>query len=539
VIAAAPKDILDAFSNRKWFGSQFRFQDEWTAWRSFLAAAFGLPMSEDEAEIYTACTGRAERPTTRAKEVWAICGRRSGKTNMAGFVATYLASFVDWTPYLAAGERAHILIVSATKESASVALDYIRGLLTDHPMLRDTIKSETRDSIELTNRVVIRVTAANARAGRGFSAACIICDEVSQWRADDGSVTDANEVLRALRPSMLNLPGSMLLVLSTPAGKTGPLWKTYREHFGKEGDSILLWSAPTLRMNPSLPLDIEAEMKADPVFARREYLAEFVEGGAFITRDEVEACVVEKLYVRHNDHVQRYVAFCDPAGGSVGADGSGDAMSLAIAHKEGNACVLDLLDVVQPPFQPSTVIRRFAGILERYGLRKVTGDKFGGDWPSEAFAKRGIFYQRTDRPKSDLYLALGVKLRNGEVDLVDSKLFDEELCNLTRKVMSGGREKIDHPRHGSDDAANAVAGAVVLASLTEGTAQTVSVPKYGKGEGPGVQGYSIPVGAPGWRAIGIADDGGPTDAPPGGWPADSPMGRALRGLGGFCGFVVK
>ena len=50
----------------------------------------------------------------------------------------------------------------------------------------------------------------------------------------------------------------------------------------------------------------------------------------------------------------RYVAFVDPAGGS-----GGDAMTLAIAHKEGNTAVLDALREVKPPFSPDAVVADF------------------------------------------------------------------------------------------------------------------------------------------------------------------------------------
>jgi hypothetical protein len=38
-----------------------------------------------------------------------------------------------------------------------------------------------------------------------------------------------------------------------------------------------------------------------------------------------------------------------------------------------------------------------------------------------------------------------------------------QLVSLERSAKAGGQDRIDHPRHGHDDIANAVAGALVFA----------------------------------------------------------------------------
>jgi hypothetical protein len=38
-----------------------------------------------------------------------------------------------------------------------------------------------------------------------------------------------------------------------------------------------------------------------------------------------------------------------------------------------------------------------------------------------------------------------------------------QLVSLERSTWAGGQDRIDHPRHGHDDIANAVAGALVFA----------------------------------------------------------------------------
>jgi hypothetical protein len=95
----------------------------------------------------------------------------------------------------------------------------------------------------------------------------------------------------------------------------------------------------------------------------------------------------------------------------------------------------------------------------------VTGDRYGGEWPREAFARYGIGYELSSLPKSGLYGALLPLLNSGRIDLLDNQRLISQLTNLERRVTRGSREQIDHPTGSGyhDDLANSVAG---VASLT-------------------------------------------------------------------------
>jgi hypothetical protein len=49
------------------------------------------------------------------------------------------------------------------------------------------------------------------------------------------------------------------------------------------------------------------------------------------------------------------------------------------------------------------------------------------------------------------------------VRLLDHERLSNQLVSLERSTKAGGQDRIDHPRHGHDDIANAVAGALVFA----------------------------------------------------------------------------
>jgi phage terminase large subunit-like protein len=235
-----PSDILDAMTSPTWWGPWFSDGD-WSAWRAFLAAAFGLPQPKGAADIMAACTGLQDAPEARAREVYAVIGRRGGKTKCLSLIAAYLAAFVDWRPYLSRGERAHILLVAKDRVQAGIAFQYVLSFFADHPRLKHLISDEPhQDQIELKNQVTIRVASASFRGLRGYAIAALLADELAYWFEGEAA-NPAEEILRAIRPAMLQFKGkAMLLAGSSPFKRSGPLWEAYRDYFGKPG-STLVW----------------------------------------------------------------------------------------------------------------------------------------------------------------------------------------------------------------------------------------------------------------------------------------------------------
>ena len=129
-----PANIIAAIDDPDWWGPWFQ-RGDWSAWRTFLAAAFALPMTTDQFAIFSECTGRQSAPTAQATEAWCIAGRRGGKTRVLSTIASWLAAFPDWRPHLSPGEVASVMVIAANRRQARVALRYIRSLFLDHPTL--------------------------------------------------------------------------------------------------------------------------------------------------------------------------------------------------------------------------------------------------------------------------------------------------------------------------------------------------------------------------------------------------------------------
>src|SRR5689334_24787753 len=121
-------------------------------------------------------------------------------------------------------------------------------------------------------------------------------------------------------------------------------------------------------------------------------------------------------------------------------------MTLAVAHKDGDAAVLDLIGELRPPFSPEGVVSEFADVLKSYGMTAVKGDRNAGEWPREQFRKHGI------RRSQEHHLPKPSALLNrGRVELLGSRRLLAQLVGLERRVSRAGRDSIDHAPGSHDD----------------------------------------------------------------------------------------
>ena len=483
-------DILKAIDDPEIFCNWFRDPTTWRAWRAFLAALFGLPMDADQLALFQEFTGRQTPPTAPSNESYLICGRRAGKSAVLAVVAVYLACFRNYRQYLAPGEMATIRIMASDRDQSRTILRYIGGLMRGNPQLAKRVIKETAESFELNNRVVIEVGTASFRASRGYSFAAVLCDELAFWRSDELTNPDV-EILRALRPGLMTIPNSKLLIASSPYARRGALHDAFQRYYGRDDAPVLVWRATTRAMNPTVPqAEIDAEMEKDPASAMAEYMAEFrtdVEG--FISLEAVRACIAPGLRERAPERRLRYWGFVNPSGGS------NDSMTLAIAHKEGSTVILDAIREVRPPFSPEATVEEFANLLRAYRCTSVHGDRYAGQWPREQFRRHGVLYELAEYSKSDLYQAVLPLINSRGIDLLDNDRMLHQLVGLERRTARGGRDFIDHPRGAHDDAANAVAGAIQLAAtkstswIREKRQVLRSVPSEPSGDGGGGTGW--------------------------------------------------
>lgn len=434
--------------------------DSWRAWRILLIAAMGEALDDDERAIFSRLTGREREPLERVDELWAIVGRRGGKSRSVAALAVYLACFRDYSSVLSIGERPIVLCLAQTAKQASVAFNYILGILESVPLLKSLIKTKSAETISLSSGVDIEIRPASFRGLRGLTCVAVIADEVAFWYTEEtGSANADTEILAAVRPALATT-GGPLVCISSPYSRRGEMYEAHARHFGEKGDArILVAQGASRDFNPSLPESVVARaFERDAASAAAEYGGQFRSDiESFISREAIEPCVDRGVIERPPVAGTRYSGFVDPSGGSA------DSFTAAVAHKQGDLIILDAVREVRPPFSPESVTKELASFFLSYKIKQIRGDKYAGLWPREQFAKAGVTYDPSAKPKSELYGELLPVINSRRVALLDDARLVSQLTALERRTSRAGRDAIDSPPSGHDDRANAVAG--VIASL--------------------------------------------------------------------------
>nr|WP_255772161.1 MULTISPECIES: hypothetical protein [Halorhodospira] len=467
------------------FGDQYG-GESWTAWRALLAGFYGLPLDDAEREHWEDLTGGRSAPESPADELWLAVGRRGGKSQCAALLAVYEAAFRDHRDKLAPGEVATVRVMAADRQQARVVMRYIGGLIESNPMLERMVVRQSPEAIELSNRTLLEVGTASYRTARGYSFAAVICDELAFWRSDDSANPD-HEIIAAVRPGLATL-GGKLIALSSPYARRGELWRTYERHYGQDGP-VLVAQAPSRTLNPELPQRVVDEaLERDPDAARAEYLAQFRSDVESFAQREVIQRATRPDPLELPPLARRYFAYADPAGGgrdeftiaighieSSGTEGPLEPVNVATLYGEAthwrrprgpSRVIVDVVEARRG--RPAEIVREFAELLKRYGVRSITADRYAGSWPSDEFGLHGIRCDPAPKSKSELYLDLLPALNSGRVELPPDDRLLTQLQSLERRTSRAGRDTVDHPPGGHDDRANAVAGLVACAPKAQG-----------------------------------------------------------------------
>jgi hypothetical protein len=437
--------------------------DSWQNWMTAMRVLYGLGIKEEEHKLIKRCTGRNPKklPDNGFKTALFLCGRRSGKSRCSSVITIFESLFTGAEKKLASGEMGLIPVISPTKKQSRVVKRYLRAIF-NIPAFRDELAGqEDKEGFDLANGIRIEILTADWRTVRSYTTLAVVVDEVCfMGQDDDSKVKSDTELIRAIDPSRATTEGR-LVCISSPYAEKGWAFNTWKKNWGNNKGTILVWRAPSRLMNPTLSQEwVDAALEEDEASARAEYLAEWrTDVASWLPRDAIEASIVDGRTQLGPQQDIKYTAFVDVSGGRV------DDSALAIAHVKDGITVLDLVKRWKSPHSPENVIGLMQSqYLIPYGVRKVTGDNYSAEFVKNTFERHGIRYLRSEKNKSQLYLELMPKITSGEVELLDDDLLLTQLCGLERRTRVGGRDSVDHLPGHKDDVANAVAGAITVAS---------------------------------------------------------------------------
>lgn len=477
--------MREALSDRELLGDVIA-GDSWARWRVSLIAANGEELTEDERVLFREISGREREPGERVEQFVAVVGRRGGKDRAMSVAGAYFGGLCSYDDVLVPGERGLLLVLAENTKQAGVAFGYLKGIFERVPKLKRMVVAVTADTIELNTGVDIQIRAASFRGLRGPTCVMVIADEIAFWLSENTSNPDS-EILGAVEPSLATT-GGMLALISSPYAKRGALYDVYAKHFGPDGDPRILVVQGASRMfNPTLSERVVARAyEKDPEKASAEYGGLFRSDlEDFVSRELVEGLIERGVTKREPIDGVLYHGFVDPSGGSK------DSMTGAIAHLEGRKLVLDAAMEIKAPFSPEAATARLAtDLFLPYGVRRVRGDRYAGQWPSERMMAHGIEYMPAEFTRSEIYIAVLPEMNSGHVALLDDPRIVTQFAGLERRTSRTGRDSIDHKPGAHDDLANAIAGALLLAK----PAAIQEVPMCSPGSVPNEAHYSPGLG---------------------------------------------
>ena len=275
------------------------------------------------------------------KGVWAL-GRRSGKTLMASISVCYAACVLsdNYKKYLRPNEKYYILTVANTINQAKLALNNVKELIKNSPLLKDLIINETSDSLELVNGAIIKSIPTSSRSARGMACPLILFDELAYSMDTSGNSSGA-ALFQALAPGTAQFGHlGKILMLSSPYKQEGIFWEIFQQ--GKSGlhKDIQIINLPTWEVNTNVSIDfLKSEKARNPEMFAIEYGANFSQNlSSFLNADLIDAAINydRKTLLPQDCYLGDYFLSLDPA------KGSRDAFTACIAHFEDNLLVVDL-----------------------------------------------------------------------------------------------------------------------------------------------------------------------------------------------------
>jgi hypothetical protein len=515
-------------TDKRLLGAALEPLQSWSTWLVGLRGAFDRPLDDAELEVFHTIAGDRSPPEHRVRELWAVCGRRSGKSRMAAAIAIYLALFVKHAR-LARGEKGMALVIAGTVEQARTVLNYITGFIEASSALRREVVAIKRFEVELRNGITIAVHPNSFRSVRGRTLVACIFDETAFWR-DESTATPDTEVYTAVLPSLATTDG-MLVGISTPYRKTGLLHSKWRDHFGVDSDDVLVVQGASRVFNPTLSdAVIAAQRAADPAAAGAEWDAEFRDDlSSFLDDQSIDAAVDHgrPLELPPREGVV-YFCFVDMSGGRH------DLSTIAIVHAEGEGDERRYVaDVIRGrKGDPHAAVQEFVELAKCYRCSTVTGDNYAAEWVAGAFREARAEYLQSKLVRSELYLAGLPLFTRGVVSVADQAPLLRELRLLERRTARSGKDVVDHGVGGSDDHANALFGALHLAARVPLCPEVPIVEVFVAGTPSRVPGGSMLAGTPispspttgaydyntrdDWKAY-VNPDGSIRSRPRGGW----------------------
>jgi len=461
------------------------------AHRALVLGIFGprSRMTRKQRAMFAEMTG-GRAPLDRSPSTLVIIkSRRVAGTRIAVAISSALA-LRDW-PH-APGEQPTVRYYAVDRRQAAIAHGYAAGGFDASALLASEVVDRNQHRLALSNGNVLEIGTSDDGSLRGVSSIAAVFDEAAY-------IPNLDALLAAARPSLATMPGSMLLIVTTPAGAAGTAYELDKRFFGVNDPDTLVVHARVEQFHPALVPLARRELELDPFRAPAEWQCVWISGLASF----VGAPLVDSLTRAEPRVIAPHPT--TPTGGHrqffLGADisaGRSDGTALAVAFVDGSKTVVAGCWHWPAPHDPSKVRDAMRVVVDQYGGGGVLSDYYAAELSRSFYAEGGITLLRAEHNASETYLKLLPLLTSGRVELPPDPTLRTELLGLERVTGPTGKDTVKHRPNGHDDLANAVAHAVVAASRTASAGDaraTVIDSEFARGYGRATGDWSLYGGA--------------------------------------------
>jgi len=410
------------------------------------------------------------------RELILIAGRRAGKTELASQFSTYeafkLICLKDPAKHfgLAKGQEIFIINVASSKEQA---LDTVFAAISNKIYNSDWFQSqnykERYNEFRFTEcNVTIRSDHSNSSSLVGRTIKCAILDELARF-TDRSKKSSAQAVYAAITYSTASF-GDQGVVISITSPIYANDFSMQLYHKSKKIPNMLGRLYPTWVMNPNISRkSLQSEFDKNPELAERDFGAN--------PSSELESYYKEKWRIRLEDNIHDDTALYDGKLINTGRENTtyvlagdpaykNDAFGLALGHVEiGGNIVIDIIHRFKPQGEGREVSSRevktlIMDIIKNYNVTLFLTDIWSYTEIIDELKEAGVRVERHTVKKED-HDRLKEKIYTQTIKYPRDEVFFKELESL--ELIRG--KKVDHPREGSKDVADAVAN--VVYGLTE------------------------------------------------------------------------
>jgi hypothetical protein len=461
-----------------------------------IAPSIGLIQAVDDPHLLGSAVVLSERQReplaaidAGARFVQLAWGRRSGKGLLQALIACWHAlPRPEFEAFIRPDELRRILAIATNEKQARELILAAESLIAKSPVLGPMVESRTDFEIRFSHGVIFSAMPCSARGDRGRAASCVLLDEAAHhYDGLPDAAQSFERLFASVVPSVSQFKDlATVVVASTPAGDSNKFAELRDEILEHPSPARVFFTGASWEINPRIreeDLEDERRLLGEELF-RQEFCADFLSGGgALLSPDSIEACVVERGDLSRVKSLH-WIVGADPAFASdvfgvavVGVDRS-DSKRLLVGQVHG------WQGERQESFEGSRlrqdeIIRRLVGVCREYNAGSVASDSHQVRAIRSRLQEHGIRVVEipfTGDGRRQVFSGLRLKLDAGEIELPRHNDLLQELRALRVRYTSSG-QVVDIPRVGRSHCDRAVALALAVAAHEHSRAHAaVAVP---------------------------------------------------------------